>query len=180
MLITLLGVHYGTGKHVLRVGIDNTVKILAVCTWLPNPSIMALTDHALTQQITFALELNYVLCHLAIKVSLLSLYRAILTLHSPRFKFAWYAVGAYVLAFTVMSILVTLFQCTPIHYNSDRFSGPVQDHCLNAKAEILAPASLNTLGDVALLVLPIPTLWNLQMPLKQKLGLVVMFLLGIL
>ena len=180
MLITRLGVHYGTGKHVLRVGIDKTVKIIAVRIWLPNPWIMALTDLALTQQVTFALQLNYTLCHLAIKTSLLFLYRAVLTLNNPRFKLAWYAVGAYVLAFTFTSILVTLLQCTPIHYGWDRFSRPMQGHCVNLKAEVLATSVLNTLGDVALLILPIPTLWNLQMPLKQRLGLVVMFLLGIL
>ena len=124
--------------------------------------------------------MNYTFCHLAIKTSLLFLYRAVLTLNNPRFKLAWYAIGAYVLAFTVASILALLFQCTPINYAWDRFYGPMKGHCVHAKAEVLAASSLNTLGDIALLILPIPTLWKLQMPMKQKLGLVFMFLLGIL
>ena len=127
--------------------------------------------------------MNYTFCHLAIKTSLLFLYRAVLTLNNPRFKFAWYAVGAYVIALTIGSNVTLLLQCTPVNYLWDRLYGRIEGHCISltyAKAWVLATSSLNTLADVALLVLPIPTLWHLQMPLKQKLGLIVMFLLGTL
>lgn len=179
-LTATLGVHYGTGKHVLKVGIDNTVKIVSVRIWQLGLSYMALTDIALEQQITFALELIYNFCHLAIKISLLFLYRAVLTLNNPRFKIAWYAIGAYVVAFAIATMFGALLQCTPIHYGWDRLYGRMQGRCVDLKAEVLSTAVLNTLADVALLILPIPTLWNLQMPLKQKLGLCVIFLLGIL
>lgn len=43
MLTMLLGVHYGTGRHVLRVGMDDTVEILAVGIWLPTLPLMKLT-----------------------------------------------------------------------------------------------------------------------------------------
>ena len=56
----------------------------------------------------------------------------------------------------------------------------MQGSCVNLKAEVVAIAALNTLADVALLVLLIPLLWNLQMPLKKRLELCVIFLLGTL
>lgn len=179
-LTTILDVHHGIGKHVLRVGLTNTVKTLTVgimLFWVPDIG-PAIAD--VRAQITFALELIYNICHLAIKVSLLFLYRAVLTLNNPRFKAAWYAIGAYVLAFTVASMFGSLFQCTPIHYVWDRAYGRMQGHCVNLKVEVLATAVLNALADVLLLILPIPTLWNLQLPLKQRFGLCIIFLLGIL
>ena len=144
---------------------------------------MALTNLALTQQISFALEVNCLFCLLAIKTSLLFLYRAVLTLNNPRLKFAWYAVGASVLAFTVGSILATSLQCKPIHYQWYRFYDHIQGHCVDPvhrELLLLIPSVLNTLADVALLILPIPTLWNLQIPLRPKLGLIVVLLLGTL
>ena len=127
--------------------------------------------------------MNYLLCLLAIKTSLLFLYRAVLTLNNPRLKFAWYAVGASVLVFTVLSILTTSLQCKPIHYLWDQFYDHSQGHCVDHVHRdllLLIPSGLNTLADVALLILPIPTLWNLQMPLRPRLGLVVVLLLGTL
>ena len=129
---------------------------------------------------TWAIELTYKICLLFIKASLLLLYRSVLTLNNPRFKIAWYAVGSYVLAFTLTSFLGTLLQCTPIHYGWDQLYGSMQGSCLDLKAQTIATAALNTLADVSLLVLPIPLIWNLQMPLKQRLGLCIIFLLGVL
>lgn len=179
-LIAILGVHYGIGKHVLKVGVTNTVKAITVCIMPFGVSNIGPAMADFRAQITFALELIYVICHLAIKLSLLFLYRAVLTLRNPRFKAAWYAVGAYVLAFTAASILWYLFQCTPIHYFWDGVNGLKQGHCVNLKAEVLSVAVLNALADVLLLILPIPTLWNLQLPLKQRVGLCMVFFLGTL
>ena len=142
---------------------------------------MALTNLVLTQQISFAFEVNYLFCLLAIKTSLLFLYRAVLTLNNPRLKFAWYAVGASVLVFTVLSILAASLLCKPIHYLWDQFYNRTQGHCVDPVHRdllLLIPSGLNTLADVALLILPIPTLWHLQMPLRPRLGLIAVLLLG--
>lgn len=113
-------------------------------------------------------------------MSLSFLYRAVLTLNNRRFKIAWYAIEAYVLAFTIASILATLLQCQPINYGWNQLYEHMKGRCVNLKAEALSTALLNTVADIALLILPIPTLWKLQMPLKQKLGLCIIFLLGIM
>ena len=49
---------------------------------------------------------------------------------------------------------------------------------MNLKAEAISTAAFSTLADVLLLILPIPTLWGLQLPKQQKLALVFIFLLG--
>jgi hypothetical protein len=127
-----------------------------------------------------AIQLTYTACHLAIKCSLLFLYRAVVTLSNTRFKIAWYAIGIYVIAYAVAAILGTLLQCLPIHYGRDRILGVAQGRCVDIKAQAISMAALNSLADVALLVLPMPTLWSLRLPLKEKLGLCMIFSLGIL
>jgi hypothetical protein len=141
---------------------------------------MALMRLALIQQIVFALQLTYNVCQFAIKCSLLFLYRSVLTLNDPLFKIAWYAIGVYVIAFAIASMVVTLLHCMPINYGWDRFYGVLQGRCVNAKAQAIAMAALNTLAEIALLVLPMPILWNLHLPLKQKLRFCMIFFLGIL
>jgi hypothetical protein len=135
---------------------------------------------ALVRQVAFAIQMTYNVCHLAIKASLLFLYRNVLTLNSPRFKIAWYAIGAYVIACFIAASASVLFQCMPIHYSWDRLYGVVQGRCVDEMAQWMAMAVLNTLADFALLILPMPTLWNLKLPSTQKVGLCMIFLLGIL
>ena len=129
-------------------------------------------------QITFAMEITFNLCQLAIKASLLLLYKAVLTLENRRFRIAWRAAALYVVTLYITTILATLFQCTPFHYGWDRFYGKGRGHCVNLKAQSISTAVLSTLSDVSLLILPIPILWGLQMPWKRKLGLSCIFLLG--
>ncbi len=124
--------------------------------------------------------MTYNICHLAIKCSLLFLYRSVLTLNNPRFKKAWYAIGVYVVAFFIAAMVGVLVQCVPLDYSWNRYYGGMEGRCVNKKIQVLAMAVLNTVADIALLVLPMPTLWSLQLPFKQKLGLCMIFFLGIL
>ena len=76
------------------------------------------------------------------------------------------------------SLLGTLLQCSPLNYGWDQLYGQMTGKCVNLKAEAISTAALSTVADVALLILPIPILWGLQMPYKQKLSLCGIFLLG--
>jgi hypothetical protein len=75
---------------------------------------------------------------------------------------------------------VTLFQCTPISYNWEGWKGDWKGKCLDINKLTYASAALNIAQDVAVLILPIPWLVKLQVNLKQKFGIMVMFSLGIL
>lgn len=77
----------------------------------------------------------------------------------------------------IASIPAILLQCSRISHGWERVYGRISGSCVNLKAEIVSTAALSTAADVALLILPIPTLLNLQMPKKQKLGLCGIFLL---
>lgn len=45
---------------------------------------------------------------------------------------------------------------------------PAKVRCIDIVPALLGLASLNTLLNAAVLILPMPMVWKLQMPLKQK------------
>lgn len=80
--------------------------------------------------------------------------------------------GAYVAIFFSL-----LFACKPIAASWDPLLLPTAV-CLNRGGIYIAQAVIGIVTDVLLLALPIPTVLKLQMPNKQKIGLVGIFGVG--
>ncbi|KAJ9624475.1 hypothetical protein H2203_005210 [Taxawa tesnikishii (nom. ined.)] len=87
-----------------------------------------------------------------------------------------YAVGAVCITYALWSILSNICICTPVAYFWDQ-SIP-KGRCLNKKAVWFTNASLNILTDIAILILPLPSLQRLRLPRRQKIGLMGVFALG--
>ncbi|CAI6336798.1 unnamed protein product [Periconia digitata] len=90
--------------------------------------------------------------------------------------FVWFTLfvtfGAYTSIFSSL-----LFACKPIAASWDPLLLPTAI-CLNRGGIYIAQAVIGIVTDVMLLVLPIPTVLKLQMPNKQKIGLVGIFGVG--
>ncbi|TQN64938.1 hypothetical protein CSHISOI_10483 [Colletotrichum shisoi] len=73
-----------------------------------------------------------------------------------------------------------IFSCHPIHKNWQIYPDP-GNLCQPAisKINILVTVVLNVITDLYLLSIPIPVLWGAQLPLRKKLGLIVLFSGGI-
>jgi hypothetical protein len=70
-----------------------------------------------------------------------------------------------------------LFACKPIAASWDPLLLPIAV-CINRGGIYIAQAVIGIVTDVLLLALPIPTVLKLQMPTKQKFGLVGIFAVG--
>lgn len=173
----MTGVRYGAGKHAIIAGFANVVRIAQVSFLYKLYLFNSVLTSLIPLQITFALQITYNLAHLAIKSSILLLYRSIFTLNNRRFRIAYYFILLYIIAWSVMSICLTLTECLPISYSWFRIYG-AKGKCFNLKGRALGAAVMNTISDVALLILPMPLLWKLQMPVRRKLQLFGIFLLG--
>jgi hypothetical protein len=125
-------------------------------------------DYGWMNKILFALEITYNLAHLTLKASILLFYRNIFTLTVTPFKYAWFAIFAYVIANTIASLAVVFAQCQPIQYSWNQPQGG-DGWCSNLKANIVATGVIIAIADTTLLALPMPLLWNLHVPLRQKL-----------
>lgn len=71
---------------------------------------------------------------------------------------------------------VNLTVCAPIAYYYDRTIPG--GSCKNQVISGTANAALSFVGDIAILILPLPMIWTLQMNIRRKLAVTGIFLLG--
>ncbi|KAL8953746.1 MAG: hypothetical protein Q9222_000428 [Ikaeria aurantiellina] len=91
------------------------------------------------------------------------------------FRVAAYSMIVVVSAWGIQQILASLFLCNPISFN---WNGSIQGSCGDVAANCLAGAGINTLTDIIILILPMPIIWRLHVPLRQKVMLSLIFGLG--
>jgi hypothetical protein len=73
------------------------------------------------------------------------------------------------------SIFGSLFICTPIHYFWDQTGNA---KCMNVEAKWFSDAAVHIVSDIILLSIPMPFLKGLNLPYRQKAGLIAVFALG--
>ncbi len=68
-----------------------------------------------------------------------------------------------------------IFGCTPVakYWKPDE-----PGHCINVIKADYVYGSLNFITDLTMFVLPLPMVWRLQLSLKQKLGISLVFMAG--
>jgi hypothetical protein len=123
--------------------------------------------------ITIAANL-YVICLALAKASLLAFYYRMSQLRWLRIISVF--IGAIIVAYSLALIFALVFACTPIKAAWD-VTIPAS-RCINRPAVYVLLAVLNIATDVMLLIIPIPMVWKLQMPLVQKIGVVIVFIIG--
>ncbi|KAL8679485.1 MAG: hypothetical protein Q9224_002180 [Gallowayella concinna] len=88
-----------------------------------------------------------------------------------------YVVAAIVTAWAISVFLETFLLCRPFAYNWDP---TIKDFtCGNRNAAYIGAGSLNIVTDLMVLMLPIPMVWNLQIPRRNKAILTAVFGMGL-
>ncbi|KAL8719872.1 MAG: hypothetical protein Q9181_008000 [Wetmoreana brouardii] len=149
----LLAVHYGFGRHLLLLDPDQITKF---------------------SKLVVACTLIFPVACAALKFSVLFFYHRIF----PVQKFAIWniGIGVVVFAWFIAFIVSQFLTCRPLAYNWDKTIAG--GRCINSNHVayyITSPPDIAT--NIAILVLPIPWLWNLQMHLRKKIALTIIFLL---
>ena len=83
-----------------------------------------------------------------------------------------------IFVFYFVRMFLDIFQCSPIEksWNKSITTG----HCYDFYAAYKASGIFNVVSDFAILIMPIPCVWNLHMPLRKKLLTSSVFALGFL
>ena len=149
----LYSLHFGLGKHILRVGIP---------------------DAHLAGRALFVAEAIFPVCTALTKASILLLYRRIFTLHTRWFRLSYYAIWVLLICWAFAGFFTTTFQCWPIHVAWTHVGG----HCMDMKASLAALAVINTVHNLLILILPIPLIWQLQISMNKRIGICFIFALG--
>ncbi|KAF8459966.1 hypothetical protein BDZ91DRAFT_624875, partial [Kalaharituber pfeilii] len=146
--------NYGLGRHIEYVDPTNSTIFL---------------------KLAYSAVLVYVSLIFVIKSSLILFFRR---LSLSRYLNAW-CWGYFGLnsVFWIVFMMLGIFSCAPIPYFWDR-SIP-GGKCLNLKILYLANASISVIMDVAALVLPIRAVFSLNLVLRKKIQLAVLFACGL-
>lgn len=126
-------------------------------------------------QLVLVAAVIYVLALAFAKLSLIILYHRIIST-KPMYKFALYVVTAIVCGYSIAIVFALIFACSPIQKNWD--ASITRGHCIDRDGLYIATAVTNIITDLALIILPIPVVFTLQMPRIQKLGLLMLFVIG--
>lgn len=111
-----------------------------------------------------------------IKISIVHLYGQI-------FRKRWFRMTTYLLMalsvmYSVSATLEIFLVCQPLAFSWN--TSIPGGHCGNLKKAWLAVAVANLLIDLAIVLLPLPVLWGLQMNTKRKLALSGIFSIGVM
>ncbi|KAJ4356145.1 uncharacterized protein N0V89_004175 [Didymosphaeria variabile] len=138
---------------------------------------ISIEKYAFYSRIILAAPLLYAIGTAAAKISLALFYRR-LNPNKVFQGFVWFTLFVCLAAYTAIFFSL-LFACKPIAASWDPLLLALPTTvCLNRGGIYLAQAVIGIVTDVLLLALPVPTVLKLQMPNKQKLGLVGIFGVG--
>lgn len=125
-------------------------------------------------------------CFMTIKLAILLSYRRMFW-GSKWFQIGWWFNLTYAALWTIGSTFFYIFQCQPVDYfwtrtanrfpDSGSYTNP-HGHCNASPAGIGIPVVLNSIGDLMVLLLPAPVLFELQVTGVQRIRLLVFFGMG--
>ncbi|KAL9585101.1 MAG: hypothetical protein Q9212_001727 [Teloschistes hypoglaucus] len=153
-IVQFLAVHHGFGRHILLLDLNQVTAF---------------------SKLFFATTCVFPVAAAALKFSVLFFYHRIFPIRA--FTLWNIAIGVIVVAWFIAVIVAQFLTCRPIAFYWDK-SIP-GGHCINSNHVayyITSPPDIIT--NIAILVLPIPWLWNLQMQFRRKVVLTFIFVLG--
>ncbi|KAH7312050.1 hypothetical protein BKA65DRAFT_600920 [Rhexocercosporidium sp. MPI-PUGE-AT-0058] len=157
-IFALQGITHSMGMHLAEIPLQNLT-----------PSMMY----------WFSTELAYVLATCTLKMSIAVFLLRIAVKKSHRIIL--YTTSAGVMIFSIGYLLFLIFQCSPIDYFWDQFSGKLGT-CLDPEivgALTYAHSGLNAFADVVLALLPVIIVSQLQMNPRTKLTVSIILSMGI-
>ncbi len=108
------------------------------------------------------------------KIAILALYHRVFPNKNIRLG-VWIILGTLV-GFTISTVIAALAECRPFVANwNPEFPGA---HCINKLAFYRYGSIPNILTDIAMLILPMKVLLNLQVSTRLKIGLIATFAVG--
>lgn len=119
----------------------------------------------------------YYICIAVTKVAILNLYLRLAVERNYR-RLIWACMGFVVLP-ALACVLASIFQCSPIHKAWDAH-GTVPGSCINVNSLFLANAGLDIFQDALIYILPMRMLYQIKIPKRQKMGLMLVFAVGAL
>ncbi|MCJ1303445.1 hypothetical protein MMC08_006255 [Hypocenomyce scalaris] len=156
MIVGLVCNKYGAGVHQWDVPLEH----------LPRFAQLANAQEIMYGPLIFVTKLSILLQYLRIFVP-------------NNTGFIYYTVQFIIwfnLLFYTADTLVEIFECTP---RSKIWNVTLSGHCVNINGAIITTAVINIVSDFSILLLPLTSIWALQMPTRRKVGVSLVFATGL-
>ena len=118
----------------------------------------------------------YLLSIYGYRLALLLMYIRLFGVSKP-FRIATWTVLSFVTGYLFCNFLTLLFGCTPVQ---KYWKPEIPGHCIVLNKADYAYGSMNVASDLLLFLLPLPMVWQLQLSSKEKIGLCLVFMGGIM
>lgn len=113
-----------------------------------------------------------------IKISFLDFFLSIFEVHKG-FRIVNFVLMGITTAYGLSYTIISLAACRPFEANWDKISYPDYT-CIDTSMFYTSSAAIGAILDVAILITPIPMVWAIHAKTSTKLGLTVLFTIGIL
>ncbi|KAF2786286.1 hypothetical protein K505DRAFT_260196 [Melanomma pulvis-pyrius CBS 109.77] len=176
-LIVLVGFFVGLrlfvrAYMVRKIFADDATNFgLGTHVWLfPLPTILDKVRNCV-QQYLYVCQVLYACAIAFTKIAIIASYLRFV--QDPKFRMAMYATAVVIVGLWFTGIFVTIFQCRPVS-GAWNFTNPARK-CIDYVDYLYASSAVTIATDIILCVLPWPYLWKLNMPLKQRVILCLLF-----
>jgi hypothetical protein len=126
------------------------------------------------EQYVYANNICYAITLPMIKLSILATYRRLFFINKG-FQRVSVIVAALVVGWMISVTIVVIFTCNPI---AGAWIRTINRTCINQTAFYYGNAILNVITDIILLVMPLPMIWKLNMSMRKKVNVTLLFILG--
>lgn len=109
------------------------------------------------------------------KIAVLLLYLRIIPPNKKYYRYVIYSVMVFIALTVFACVVANIFQCTPVDFAWNKNQ---QGSCINQVALYYSNAGLDIFQDLVIYLLPIRILYQLQLPRKQKIALIAIFVVG--
>lgn len=147
-------IHKGMGLHASTIPTENVIMIAKYLV---------------------AAEVLYVFNLVWTKLSILLMYYRIFRF--PFFKTWAYIIGIFIILWVICITFLFIFICVPVQ---KLWYPQIPGRCIDQVATWVANAVSTIATDVAILLLPIPQIWKLQLRTSEKIAVLIAFSLGFL
>ncbi|KAI9648090.1 hypothetical protein NHQ30_002719 [Ciborinia camelliae] len=145
-----------------------------VHAWDAPPNSLTLGLKCLyTTQILFTLAL------VLTRLSVLWLISRLFKSGAPKLQRFTHWIMIYSIVHTTIFIITLIFQCRPF-YDYWTISSVPQTNCINQQVHLLFTAICGAIADYITVFLPMHTVWKLQLPIRQRISICMLFALGFL
>ncbi|OQD80364.1 hypothetical protein PENANT_c036G05631 [Penicillium antarcticum] len=136
-------------------------------TQVPMENVVMIAKYLVAAEVLYVFNLVWT------KLSILLMYYRIFRF--PYFKTWAYIIGTFVILWVICITFLFIFICVPVQ---KLWYPDIPGRCINQVSTWIANAVSTIATDVAILLLPIPQVWKLQLRTSEKIAVLIAFSLG--